>query len=136
MISIVIVLSILNTMTMSVLERTWEIGVMLALGDSRTQILALFASEGVLLGMIGGALGALTGVLVATALNAIGIPMPPPPGMSHGFDAGISVSAVLVAGAFAMGAATTAIAAARRLAAARCRSAAQRGPRTISNGGS
>jgi len=111
-IAIVIVLSILNTMTMSVLERTWEIGVMLAVGDSRAQVLALFACEGVLLGIIGGAFGALGGLVFGAALNAIGIPMPPPPGMSHGFDAGISVSGVLVLAAFAMGAAATALAAA------------------------
>ena len=110
-IAIVIVLSILNTMTMSVLERTWEIGVMLAVGDSRAQVLALFACEGMLLGIIGGGLGALAGVLLATGLNAVGIPMPPPPGMSHGFDAGVSISVVLVMAAFAMGAAATALAA-------------------------
>jgi putative ABC transport system permease protein len=110
-IGIVIVLSILNTMTMSVLERTWEIGVMLAVGDSRAQILALFACEGVLLGMIGGALGALGGILLAVALDAVGIPMPPPPGMSHGFDAGVSISVLLVVAAFAIGTAATALAA-------------------------
>jgi putative ABC transport system permease protein len=101
---IIIVLSILNTMTLNVLERTWEIGVMLALGDSRRQVLALFACEGALLGIVGGIVGAGLGLAVAAAANTIGIPMPAPPGMSHGFDVGIAVSGLLVASAFAIGA--------------------------------
>jgi len=106
----IIVLSILNTMTMNVLERTWEIGVMLALGDSRRQVLALFACEGALLGFAGGLLGAALGLAAAAVLNAVGIPMPAPPGMSHGFDAGVLVSAAQVAAAFAIGCAAAAIA--------------------------
>lgn len=106
----IIVLSILNTMTMNVLERTWEIGVMLALGDSRRQVLALFACEGALLGFAGGLFGAALGLGLAAALNATGIPMPAPPGMSHGFDAGVLVSAAQVAAAFAIGCVAAAIA--------------------------
>jgi putative ABC transport system permease protein len=106
----IIVLSILNTMTMNVLERTWEIGVMLALGDSRRQVLALFACEGALLGFAGGLLGAALGLVVAAVLNALGIPMPAPPGMSHGFDAGVLVSAAQVATAFGIGCVAAAIA--------------------------
>lgn len=106
----IIVLSILNTMTMNVLERTWEIGVMLALGDSRRHVLALFACEGALLGLLGSALGALVGLAAAVALNTIGIAMPAPPGMSHGFDVGITVSALLVATAAGLGFVATAAA--------------------------
>lgn len=100
----IIVLSILNTMTMNVLERTWEIGVMLALGDSRRQVLALFACEGALLGIVGSLLGIAIGLAAATAANAVGIPMPAPPGMGRGFEVGISITPVLVATAFAIGA--------------------------------
>jgi len=106
----IIVLSILNTMTMNVLERTWEVGVMLALGDSRQQVLALFACEGMLLGIVGSLLGAAFGLALAAALNAIGIPMPAPPGMSHGFNAGVEVSALLVATAVGIGSVAAAIA--------------------------
>jgi putative ABC transport system permease protein len=107
---IIIVLGILNTMTMNVLERTWEIGVMLALGDSRRQVLALFACEGALLGIAGGIVGAGLGLAAAAMANAFGIPMPAPPGMSQGFDVGISVSALLVATAFATGSVATVLA--------------------------
>jgi putative ABC transport system permease protein len=107
----IIVLSILNVMTMNVLERTWEIGLMLALGDSRTQILALFASEGIVLGIVGAILGAGIALASATVINFLGIPMPAPPGMSHGFDAGISVSALLIINAVTIGTLATAFAA-------------------------
>ena len=107
----IIVLSILNTMTMNVLERTREIGVMLALGDSRRRVLALFACEGTLLGLVGAAGGAALGIAAAGALSAVGIPMPPPPGMNHGFDIGIALSPPLVAMAAAIGAAAAAAAA-------------------------
>jgi len=106
----IILLSILNTMTMNVLERTWEVGVMLALGDSRQQVLALFACEGALLGIVGSVVGAAFGLALAVALNAVGIPMPAPPGMSHGFNAGVEVSALLVATAVGIGALAAAIA--------------------------
>jgi len=43
-------------------------------------------------------------------LNAVGIPMPAPPGMSHGFNAGVEVSALLVATAVGIGALAAAIA--------------------------
>ena len=109
-VSAIIVLSILNTMTMNVLERTWEIGLMLALGDSRRQVLALFACEGALLGFAGGLVGAALGLAAAAALNAVGIPMPAPPGMSHGFDAGVVVSAAQVVVAFGIGCVAAAIA--------------------------
>src|SRR5690606_27961865 len=54
-IAIIIVLSISNTLTMSVLERTSEIGTTLALGSTRRQILQRFLGEGLALGVIGGA---------------------------------------------------------------------------------
>jgi putative ABC transport system permease protein len=107
----IIVLSILNTMTMNVLERTREIGVMLALGDSRRRVLALFACEGALLGIVGAASGAALGMAAGVALSAVGIPMPPPPGMNHGFDTGIALSPLLVAVAAAIGAVAAALAA-------------------------
>ena len=56
-IAIIIVLSISNTMTMSVMERTVEIGTAMALGIRRLRILILFILEGGLLGAIGGLSG-------------------------------------------------------------------------------
>jgi putative ABC transport system permease protein len=91
-IALIIMLSISNTMTMNVLERIREIGTCMALGVRRSGILRQFLSEGILLGFIGGVVGVLAGVALATVISAIGIPMPPPPGMSHGYTGEILVT--------------------------------------------
>jgi putative ABC transport system permease protein len=52
-------LGIANTMQMSVLERTREIGVMKSVGASETQIQFMFLIEGALIGLCGGMLGLL-----------------------------------------------------------------------------
>ncbi len=54
-------LGIANTMLMSVLERTREIGTMMSVGVRRRQILGLFLLEAALLGLLGGILGAAAG---------------------------------------------------------------------------
>ncbi len=57
----VALLGIANTMLMSVLERTREIGTMMSIGVRRRQILALFLLEASVLGLLGGISGALVG---------------------------------------------------------------------------
>lgn len=109
-IAIIIVLSISNTLTMSVLERVGEIGTALALGVRRAQILRQFIVEGVLLGAIGGLAGVALGVAAAYAISAVGIPMPPPPGMGRGYVAQIMVTPRLVLEAFGLALGTTLVA--------------------------
>lgn len=55
-------LLVVNTLLMSVAERRHEIGVLVALGWSRTRIMSLIVGEGIALGLIGGALGLLMGI--------------------------------------------------------------------------
>ncbi|MBA4142482.1 MAG: ABC transporter permease [Nitrosospira sp.] len=109
-IAVIILLSISNTMTISVMERIGEIGTSMALGVSRTGIMRLFLGEGVLLGCLGSALGLLIGKLLATLVSSIGIPMPPPPGTSHGYTAEILLSWNIAAESFALVIATTLVA--------------------------
>jgi putative ABC transport system permease protein len=109
-IGLVIILSIANTMTMNVLERTGEIGTLMALGNKSKQILRLFITEGLLLGLIGGTAGTLIGIGLASAISYIGIPMPPAPGMSTGFTGEIRVTSGLAAQAFILAILTAAIA--------------------------
>jgi putative ABC transport system permease protein len=71
-------------MTMSVFERTREIGTLLAIGMERGQIRSLFLLEGVLLGLGGSLIGAIVSLLLRIGLNASGIMLPPPPGGTHG----------------------------------------------------
>jgi putative ABC transport system permease protein len=106
-IAVIIILSISNTLTMSVLERTGEIGTSMALGVRRTQILAQFVGEGVIIGILGGVLGVVVGLVAAFAISGVGIPMPPPPGMARGLVGEVRITAPLVAEAFALGIATT-----------------------------
>lgn len=91
-IALIIVLSISNTLIMSVLERTREIGTLMAVGLRRQTILSLFLSEGLVLGVVGGFAGLAAGVILAEGISAIGIPMPPPPGMAVGFTGEILVT--------------------------------------------
>lgn len=109
-IAIIIVLSISNTMTMSVMERTVEIGTAMALGLRRRRILRLFLLEGGVLGVMGGAGGLVLGYLAAQVISAIGIPMPPAPGMSRGFVAGIIVTPGSMLEALALAILTTLLA--------------------------
>lgn len=110
LIAIIIVLSIMNTMTMNVTGRTSEIGTMMAIGTPRGSILRMFLFEGLMLGLIGGLLGLALGYAVNLAVSAIGIPMPPPPGMRHGFLAGASFDLDLAIPALLLAVATTTIA--------------------------
>lgn len=96
-IGVLILLSISNTMMMSVMERTREIGTLMALGYTRAKVRALFLREGFLLGSGGALAGLVLGVALAHLLSYVGIPMPPPPGMEVGFTAGIELTAALVA---------------------------------------
>jgi putative ABC transport system permease protein len=52
----------LNTMLMSVLERTREIGVLRALGWRRRQVLGMILQESLVLGAVGGVVGILLGL--------------------------------------------------------------------------
>ena len=109
-IGVIIILSISNTMTMSVLERTVEIGTSMALGVRRRRVLRLFLTEGVLLGAIGGAAGVAIGYTAALIISYFGIPMPPAPGMSIGFTAEIRITAAIVRDALLLAVLTTLLA--------------------------
>ena len=56
---------IINTMFVSVMERTREIGIMKALGYKSKQIMALFLAEASLSGIIGGIAGTMLGYVLA-----------------------------------------------------------------------
>ncbi|MBN2045077.1 MAG: ABC transporter permease [Anaerolineales bacterium] len=58
-------LGIVNTLTMSVIERTKEIGMLRAIGTTRSQIVQMVLAEGMLMGILGGILGLFTGMILA-----------------------------------------------------------------------
>lgn len=106
----IIVLSISNMLVMNVLERTGEIGTLMAIGLKRNKILRLFAIEGLLLGLAGASLGLVIGYGLAELISAIGIPMPPPPGMEEGYTGEIRVTLNVLVNAFVVVFTTTAVA--------------------------
>jgi putative ABC transport system permease protein len=113
---VVVLLGIVNAMLMSVLERVREIGTMLAVGMRRRQVVTMFILEGLVLGVIGGTLGALLGAAVVGWLNRVGVSLPAPgssaPNLIRPFVPGLYlVRSVLLA---AIGSALAALWPARR----------------------
>jgi putative ABC transport system permease protein len=70
-----VLLGIMNTIGMSVAERATEIGTARALGEPEAGILHQFLLEGLILGLIGSALGTLLGIGMAEGVNALRIPV-------------------------------------------------------------
>jgi putative ABC transport system permease protein len=65
---------IINTMTVSVMERTREIGTMKAIGAKNLDVLVLFLSEATITGIIGGTIGASFGFMLSRIVsNMIGL---------------------------------------------------------------
>ncbi len=97
--ALVVFVSLFNTMTMSVTERTREIGTLAALGSYPSEIVSGFLREAGLLALIGSAVGAITSALVSLLLLVVDIQMPPPPGRSEGYPLNIYFSFELVVAA-------------------------------------
>jgi putative ABC transport system permease protein len=90
---------ILTIMTISVTERTSEIGLLRALGARRGQILSLFLGEAILLSSLGGILGLCLGIGIAQLLK-LGLPALPvnTPWMFVGMAEAVAVVIGLAAG--------------------------------------
>jgi putative ABC transport system permease protein len=72
-----------NTMSMTVAERTVEIGTLRAIGLRRNGIRNLFVCEGMLLGLIGASLGIALSLLISFAINQSGLTWVPPGSMTQ-----------------------------------------------------
>ena len=62
---------VVNTMMASVHERIKDIGIMRAVGASRSQIVKIFVYEAIIIGVIGGILGYAAGTLLAYAIGPL-----------------------------------------------------------------
>ncbi len=103
----VVVFSVANTIAMSTFERTREIGTLMAVGTTRSQIWRMFFAEGLLIGLIGGILGLATGALLAWVINHGNVMLPPPPGYTVGYRLEILLQAPVLITAFAIALATS-----------------------------
>jgi putative ABC transport system permease protein len=98
---VMVLLSVVNSVNMTLFERTREFGTMLAVGNRSDTVFKLIMLESLCLGMLGALIGMALGCLAALGISAIGIPMPPPPNANLGYTALIRLdpSSVLTAGA-------------------------------------
>lgn len=94
--SLVVFVALFNTMTMSVTERTREIGTLSALGTYPAEIVAGFVREAALLAGIGTLLGGLLTAVTSIVLMVVDVQMPPPPGRTDGYPLNIYFSPELL----------------------------------------
>ncbi len=100
---LMVLLSVINSVNMSVFERQGEFGTMQAMGNRRRDIIRLIVIESAIIGFVGAVIGTLLGIALALIISRIGIPMPPPPNANVGYTAFIRVVPATVAGAFLVG---------------------------------
>jgi putative ABC transport system permease protein len=67
---------IMIVMWISIRERTREIGTLRAIGMQRLRVLAMFLTEGFLLGAMSSVAGAITGVVVSAVINGAAVALP------------------------------------------------------------
>lgn len=67
-------LMIMNTMVISVFERTREIGITMAIGASRADVISLILIECLYIGVIGGVFGDILGCGLSAGINMVGKP--------------------------------------------------------------
>jgi ABC-type lipoprotein release transport system permease subunit len=73
---VIIVVGIMNTMWMTIRERTREIGTLRAIGMRRRGVLAMFVFEGVALGLGSSTVGAIIGAAAAWGIDAAQLHVP------------------------------------------------------------
>ncbi len=108
---LMVLLSVANSVNMSIFERVGEFGTMMALGDRRQDVFRLIVTESAVIGLVGSVVGAVLGVGLAAAISEIGIPMPPPPNANLGYMAAIRILPLEVLSAMLIGLAATTAAA-------------------------
>jgi putative ABC transport system permease protein len=106
---LLMLLGVANTMLMSVLERTREVGTMMSLGLTRQSVMMLFLLEALALGLMGAAGGLVGSTVLVFALAKHGLHITPPsatmaieiiPFMTFGFTAVVLLAAVVGAMVF------------------------------------
>jgi putative ABC transport system permease protein len=76
--AVIVIFTVVNTMSMSVMERTNEIGTLRAMGVKKKGIALQFMLEGIILGVIGATVGIVIGSAAAWIVNHSGMTWHPP----------------------------------------------------------
>lgn len=106
-----VLLSVANSINMSIYERTREFGTVLALGNRPQAVFFGLLTESLLLGLVGSLLGVVIALGISIGTSLHGIPMPPPPNANIGYLARIQLDSTLVINAVLVGLASTVCAA-------------------------
>ena len=94
--ALVVFVALFNTMTMSVTERTREIGTLSALGTYPNEIVSGFVRESALLALFGALIGGALSIALSGLLLVVDIQMPAPPGRTEGYPLNIYFSPELL----------------------------------------
>lgn len=78
LIGVIVMFMVGNTMSMTVMERTVEVGTLRAIGVRRSGVLRIFLLEGALLGLLGAAIGVTCAFVAAWFINHSGFHWTPP----------------------------------------------------------
>ena len=97
-IGVIVVFVVGNAMSMTIIERTREIGTLRALGTLPSQLLHSLSLEGMVLGGVGALVGAAVALAVSVFLLVVPVEMPPPPGRSVGYPLNIAIDPLLYIG--------------------------------------
>ena len=81
----------MNIMLVSITERTREIGIRIAIGAKKREIMEQFLIESVLISFIGGAIGVGVGILISRTVSNIG-----------GWDTIVSTQSIMLAFGFSV----------------------------------
>ncbi|PCI51133.1 MAG: hypothetical protein COB51_02495 [Moraxellaceae bacterium] len=84
-IAVLVFFSVSNTLSMSVVERTQEIGTLSALGSYPSEIVFNFVLEALVIAISGALIGSLIAGLCSIGLYFSDLQMPPPPGRSASY---------------------------------------------------
>ena len=92
----IVALSISNTMLMSVMERTNEIGTIRAIGATRSAVVYMVMTEAFILGVIGCLVGIITGFILSEVITALQFMMPTPPGATQTYPVRVFFEANII----------------------------------------
>ncbi len=84
-----------NTLSMTIVERTREIGTLRAMGTKPQEIVRNFVLEGSIIGISGALLGVTAAALTSISVHFLDLQMPPPPARSESYPLTIYIEPML-----------------------------------------